>query len=544
MTRTLLLLLAAVLSAGCPEPPEPTPAAPPTGPPLRGGTVVVGVPSDLESWNPYLTTTAFSSDLLTLLYPTLAVEQNDYREHPPSFAPWLAESWTFSEDGFELTVRLDPRARWHDGTPITSADLLFTWRVQTSPEVGWPGATIKGDITEVAAVDERTVRYRFARRYPYQFMDVNDGHVLPAHLWAEIPFERWERTDWLEAAASAGPFRVARHAPQQEIVLDRNDAYWREGLPYLEHAVFRVVPSQSSLVTLLEAGGVDVVSGLVPSDAVRLAQSARVRVTTFPGRSYTYVGWNVEHPLLGDARVRRALSLAIDREALVDGVLLGFGRLAVGPVLSDMWAFNRTLEGTPHRPEEARRLLAEAGWADRNGDGVVERDDGTPFELELLTNQESDRRRDVAVVIAADLGRIGVRVEPRLLEWGALLARQRHGDFAAYVATWREGTQVDLWDVWHSSDDPEASFNYVRYANPEVDRLLDEVDEAADAAAQKPLFDRIQELIVADQPYAFLFESEGIVGSSWRLQGAEFNDATPYFNMEEWWVSERRTPGR
>ncbi len=539
MRRATPLLLAPVLAlvVGCPEGPgahQPSRSEAP----VRGGTVVIGVPSDVENWNPYLTTTAFSSDLLTLLYPTLAVEQTDYREHPPSFAPWLASAWEWSDDGLVLTLTIDRRARWNDGTAVTADDVVFTWKAQTDEQVAWPGATIKTDIAGVEAVDEHTVRVRFLRRYPYQLMDLNDGHVLPSHMWRSTMFADWTEVDWAERAASAGPFRLGRHVRQQEIVLERNPAYWRDGLPRLDRVVFRIVPSQSSLVTLLEAGELDVVNGLPPSEAGRLKDGGRLQVVSYPGRSYTYVGWNTTHPFLADVRVRRALSLAIDRQAIVDSVLRGFGRLAAGPVLSDMWAFNHDLAPVPFDPERARALLAEAGWRDADGDGVVERADGARLSFELLTNQENDRRRDVTVLIAADLARIGVEAVPRLLEWGALLARQRSGEFAAYVSTWREGTQVDLWDVWHSSDEPEASFNYVRYHNPEVDRLLDEVDEVSDAADQKPLLDRIQLLVVGDQPYTWLYEADGIVGASHRVRGAQFNDATPYFNLEEWWVAD------
>ncbi len=512
--------------------------------PQRGGTVVVGVPSDVQNWNPYLDDTAFGDDVLSLLYPSLAVEQVDYREHPPSFAPGLARSWEWSDDHLTLTVHIDPRARWNDGIPVTADDVVFSWQVQTAPEIAWSGATIKADITAVEAIDERTVRFRFTRVYPYQMMDANDGPIVPAHRWRSIPFERWQETDWSETAASAGPFVLARHAPQQEIVLERNPSYWHEGLPRLDRVVFRIVPSQNGLVTQLRSGEIDMMSGVPPRDAERLADDPRIELVALAGRSYTYVGWNTRDPRFAEPQVRRALGLAINRPAIVESVLRGWGRPSVGPVLSDMWAFDPTLEPLPFDPEGARRILSAAGWRDGDGDGVLERADGTPFEFELLTNHESDQRQDVCLLVAADLARIGVRVEPRFVDWGTLLDRQERGDFAAYVSTWREGTQVDLWDVWHSSDNPAETNNYVRYANPEVDRLLEAVAQAPDAATQKPLLFEIQEHIVSDQPYTFLYEAQRLVGISRRIRGAEINDATPYFNIESWWVAAPAGTGR
>ncbi len=518
--------------------------APRSESPRRGGTVVVGVLSDVQNWNPYLDDTSFGDDILSLLYPSLAVEQVDYLEHPPSFTPGLASSWDWSDDHLSLTFHLDERARWNDGQPVTSQDVVFSWQVQTAPEIAWSGATIKATITAVEAVDPHTVRFRFSRVYPYQMMDANDGPIVPAHLWQTIPFQRWQETDWSELAKSAGPFQLARHTPQQEIILERNPSYWRDGLPMLDRVVFRIVPSQSGLVTQLRSGEIDMMSGVPPRDAEGLVDDPRLEVVALPGRSYTYVGWNNRDPRLAEPRVRRALGMAINRAVIVESVLRGWGRPSLGPVLSGMWAFDPKLEPLPFDPDTARRILAEAGWHDADRDGVLERTDGSRFELELLTNHESDQRQDVCLLVAADLAKVGVRVEPRFVDWGTLLDRQERGDFEAYVSTWREGTQVDLGDVWHSSENPAETSNYVRYANPEVDRLLDAVAKATDAATQKPLLIEIQEHIVSDQPYTFLYEAERLVAVNRRIRGAEINDATPYFNIESWWVAQMSGTGR
>ncbi len=530
MRARRLLPVALLLLAACDRPPGQPPAA---AGPASGGTVVLGVLGDVQNWNPYLCDSGLSEDLAALVYPSLAVEQPDYRLHPPSFAPALAESWEHSADGLSLTFRLRREARWSDGTPVTAEDVVYTFSAQTADEIGWPGVYDKENVERVEATDSHTVVFRFRRPSPYQLMDANEGLIVPAHAWREVPFVDWEDTDWSRRVLAAGPFRLARHSPQQEIVLEANPSYWRAGRPLVERVVVRVVPSPSGLVTQLLAGGVDFVDNLPARDVDRVRRNPRAAAVAYPDRSYAFVAWNNRHPLLADPRVRRALALAVDRQTLVDAVRAGLGRLAVGPILSGMWAFNDTLAPLPFDPAAARALLEQAGFVDRDGDGVRDRG-GRPFELELLANSESQDRRDAAVLVQGDLARVGVRVRTRFLEHNAVLDLRDRGEFEALVSSWREPTQVDLRDTWHSAEEGVESNNFVRYSNPEVDALIERAEQATTFAEQKPLFDRIQELIVADQPYTFLYERDSVAGMSRRLAGVAVNDATPYFNLEDW----------
>lgn len=535
--KQLALALACTLTIVACGSPSPAPEAGPDGAATaRGGTVVIGLLSDVQSWNPYLAEDSATANLLALVYPSLAVEQADYHLHPPSFEPALARSWVWSDDGLVLELELDPRARWSDGVPITSRDVVFTWQAQVSPEVGWLFAAAKDGIDGVEAVDEHTVRVRFKRVDPYQLMDLNDGLIIPAHAWAGIPFDSWREVDWRERVVAGGPFSLAGHTPQQEIVLERNPGYFRPGLPRLDRAVFRIVPSDRGLVTQLLAGELDFVRSVPPADVDRVRADDDLELVVYDDRSYTHICWNTARPRLADPRVRRALTMAIDRETLVDVVYAGFVRMAVGPVLSSFWAFNRDLEPLPFDPEAARALLADAGWHDRDGDGIVERD-GVPLALELLAPAENELRQDIALLVQEDLRRVGVEARPRFLEWGTLLAALDGGDFDGMVNLWEEPTRIDLAEVWHSPPADGASLNFGRYSNPEVDRLLAEVAGLADFADRKPLLDRIQALIVADQPYTFLVENVRLTGHSARLRGAEINAATPYFNMDEWAVA-------
>ena len=530
---SVLALLTVVVSCGSPQAPPQTTTS--DGPPAQGGTVVIGLLSDLQSWNPYLVEDLDTEHVIALIYPSLVIEQTDYHVHPPSFEPALAESWSWSEDHLVLTLELNPDARWSDDVPITARDVVFTWQVQSSPEIDWLYGDAKEFISSVEARGEHTVRVTYTHSYPYQLMDLNDGLIIPAHAWSEIPFDRWADTNWGPHVLGGGPFCLTSHTPQQEITLERNPHYRRPGLPYLDRVVFRIVPTEQGLMTQLLAGEIDFVRSISPSEIDRVREHEDLDLVIYDDRSYTHVCWNTAKPHLNDPQIRQALSAAIDRETLIDVVFGGFGHLGVGPILSSFWAFNRDLEPVPFDPSAARAALTTAGWVDTDDDGYLDKD-GQAFVIELLAPAENEIRQDLAILIQEDLKRIGVKAVPRFVEWGTLMAAMQNGAFDALINTWEEPTQIDLAGLWHSAPPGEPTFNFGRYANPEVDRLLAEVGEITDFAVQKPLYDRIQELIVADQPYVFLVENTRLTAHSSRIRGARINAATPYFNVDEWYV--------
>jgi peptide/nickel transport system substrate-binding protein len=529
----IMASLVAILS-GCPR--ASVPPSIRSGRPASGGTIVIGELGDVMTWNPYLAEDQTTVEILALIYPSLATEQADYRLHPPSFAPRLATGWEFSDDGLSLTFHLREDAVWTDGHPVTSDDVVFSWQIQTDPTIAWPIAGAKDSIVDVRAVSPHTVRFRFDRAYPYQLMDANEGLIVPAHAWRGIPFEEWREVNWRDRVVSAGPFRLTRHQPQQEIVLERFNGYWKPDRPYLDRVVWRPVPSRLGLLTQLLAGDIHMVNGIAPADADRVRRAPGVELAVFPDRGYSQIRWNLRRPMFAEVETRRALTQAIDRRQIIEVVYRGYAQPAVGPILSGMWAFNSALEPLPYDPELARELLASSGWMDSDGDGILDRD-GVDFAFEIMTNTENDLRQDICLLVANHLEQVGIRVETRFVEWGTLLALEDGGSFDAIVSRWIEPTLIDLDEIWHSPRPGVPNLNSGGYSNPEVDRLLEEAADAVSFVEQKPLFDRIQELIVQDQPYTFLAETSRLIGYSSTLRGTDFNDATPYFNLEDWYVN-------
>jgi len=533
--RAVLAAALAVLAAGCGKRPSSTTPPPRGEGPRRGGQVITALFQDVSTFNEYEAPTEWTqSEIIDMLFPSLMTEQPDYQLHPPSFAPRLATSWEFSADNRTLTFHLRPDAHWSDGVPITAEDVRFSFRVQKDPRVGWDGLEVKDYITDVEAIDPHTVRFHFSRVYPYQMMDANDGHIVPEHAWGKVPLEEWRTSDFDPILVTGAQFRVASHTRQQTIVLERDPLYWGRPRPYVDRLVFRVLPDPAGQLAQLATGQINLVTQVPPQEVERVRANPEVEVVEFPSRTWGFIGWNNRRAPFSDRRVRRALGLAINRKAMVDSVFHGFAKLCNGPVLSTMWACNRNLQPLAYDPKGAVELLAQAGLRDTDGDGVI-RLQGKPLEFDVIYAASNVMRQEMALLVQADLARIGVRARPRQVEFTSLMAHLEGGDFDATISAWSEATKIDLTSEWSTPTSSQGTLNITGYSNPEVDRLIAQAREEPDYTHAKVILDRAQELITDDQPVTFLYEGSEAVAINRHVRGADINSAGIFFNVEEWY---------
>jgi peptide/nickel transport system substrate-binding protein len=533
-----LIAAAAILTAACVE--NDRTANEPSLEPQRGGVAVLGSITDMDSWNEYISRQSFANYVLRRIYLRLAVEQKQEAGSPEVYAPMLAERWEQSADGLSIKFHLR-EAVWSDGTPITAEDVRFTWQAQTSPDVPWANAKIKSGIVDVEIVDPRTVTFRFERPNPYQFADAVDGGILPRHVFGEVPFEEWASHDWSRYKIGSGPFLLERHEPGHEIVLQRNPRYHDTEYPLLDRVVIRIVPDVLSLLTQLETGEIDFMLGVPPRNAYRIAanSSSSIQILPFKIPRFEYLGSNCERPPLDDPKFRRGITLAIDRQALVEDLVYGFGTVSSRPVPSNWWGAAEDLEPWPYDPDGARRILAARGYAAVGADGA-RISDGPTFELDLMTNAGNQLREDSLVKIQEQLQRVGVKVNIRTMEQRSLIQRASKGDYDGYLGGWNFVGKIPLDALFKSDAVPPNGFNVVRYRSAALDSVLDELDRATDANGMKPLLVDVQRRIHEDQPYTFLFERDGLAAHGPRLQGVEIGvPQDPLTGLERFWVASR-----
>ena len=544
--RIVLPILIAASLAACGPREEPGPRPDGTaaeGTPRRGGTVVTGWTTEPLGVNDLtFPTTAVGNEVLFRIFQHLVDEQPDFTEHPATFAPQLAERWEWSDDHKTLTFHLRKNAVWSDGVPISAEDVRWTWQAHIHPDVAWESAYMKEHIRDVEVVDPHTVRFHFSRVYVKQMQDVNEGLILPKHLWSKLPFEKWrESPDWFrQNLVASGPFKIESWTPQQEMVLVRNERYWKQDRPYLDRVVMRFVPDASSLMTQLLNGELDFVAQVSPNDAARIKDRPDLTMIPFWSNLYVVVAWNGARPLFGDPEVRRALTLGIDRQAIADTQLPGgTGRVGISPIIQAVWAHDKTLQPWPYDPAEARRILAAKGWKDTNGDGILDRG-GKKFSFELTSNAGNQLRNDAAVMIQQQLRQVGIEAIPRVLEFNTVVTDTRSGNFDATVTGLTMDTSLDLEGNYHTRSIGELKDNYFHYSNPEVDRLIDLAAIQKEPLEALPHLHQIERLIHRDQPATFLWESQRLGAVNKRVHDAKPNLLQAFFNLEDWWVEPRQ----
>jgi len=333
----------------------------------------------------------------------------------------------------------------------------------------------------------------------------------------------------------SGPYRIVSYRQNEAIVLERNPRFGGEpaGIPRI---VFRVIPDAATLLAELEAGGIDVLENVPAEHVERLGARPELVMHTVHDLSYTFICWNLRSPLFEDSRVRRALTLAIDRQAIIDGLLFGRGRTVATPIMSLYWAHDPSVQPLPYSPQRARELLGAAGWRDADGDGVLDKD-GRRFEFILESNQGSKQRNDAAVMVQADLEKVGIAAQPRVIEWRRFLQKHEERDFDAFLGKYREATKVDLKSLLHSTA-VEKGYNYGGYASEAMDRVIDEARVETDTSKAKALWARTQAIFHQEQPLTILFETERVNAVNRRISGVSMSPRSVFSSLTEWRLNE------
>lgn len=505
--------------------------------PSAGGSLVLSTLADADTVNDLISSGVLHvRDVERFLFLQLARENADFMEGPPTYGPRLAERWEFSEDRLALTFYLR-EASWSDGTPITAEDVRWTWQAQTDPQVAWRNRRHKDSIRDVEVVDPRTVRFHFTESYPSQLEDANLGVVLPKHAWGELPFSEWRASGsrFVERIVSSGPFVLEEWRPNQEMVLRRNELYYRQGAPLLDRIVIRVIPEKTSQISQLLGGSIDYVQVVPPDQVERIEGHDDTEIDAYWGRQFDYLCWNTRRAGLESVAVRRALTQAIDRQAIIDSIYRGYAKVGVTGILSSTWAFDDSLEPWPYSRSEADAALAAAGFADGDGDGVLERN-GEKLAFELIIPNGNRVHLDAATLIQAQLGRAGVGLTQRPIEFQTWVERVKSGDFDVALGGWEIPSSLDMRFAFHTEE--IGNYNFGGYSNPELDRLIDAAKKAGSVDERRRLLHEVQAILHRDQPYTFLWEPQKLNARRKRVQDSRPNSLNSYFNIDEWWVRE------
>jgi len=502
--------------------------------PAYGDAIVSGSIGDASVLIPMLAGDSASHSISGLIFDGLI----SYDKNLSEFEPRLAERWEVSENGLEINFHLRRDVRWHDGAPFTARDVEFAFRTITNPDTLTAYAEDYRQVERFEVLDDYTIRITYRQPFaPALGSWASALIVLPRHLLEGKPINEQAR-DFGRHPVGLGPFRFESWESQKQISLRSNHDYYR-GRPYIERSVTRVIPDTQTQFLELKSGGLDEM-GLTPLQFQRQTDTPEFREGFAKYRyltnSYSYLGYNLKRPLFQDVRVRRAIAHAIDKQEIVDAVLLGLGSPAAVPYKPGTYWINDQVKGPNHDPVKARSLLAEAGWKDSDADGILDRD-GERFEFEIITNKGNEQREKAATVIQRRLADVGIKVTIKVIEWAAFINNFiDKRNFDAVILGWSLSPDPDQYDIWHSSKTRPKEFNFVSYANAEVDALLEKGRRTFDRAERKAYYDRLQEVLDEEQPYTFLYVADALPIVHKRFHGIEPAPAGISYNFNEWYV--------
>jgi peptide/nickel transport system substrate-binding protein len=504
--------------------------------PAYGDTLIEASLGDVSSFIPNITSDAASHEMGGMIYSGLLK-----RDRELNFVGDLAQSWEFSKNCLDLTFHLRRGATWHDGQPVTAEDVLFTYETMIHPKT--PTA-YKEDFLAVKraeVLDPYTIRVQYKQVYATA-LDTWEMWVLPKHLLA--PYVRdgkLREAPQNRLPVGSGPYRFQEWRSGEKVVLVANPAYY-DGRPYISRLVYRIIPSQATIFLELKARGVDMTNLTAIQYKRQTDYPAFLKAYTkyrYPGNAYTYFGFNLKDPRFKDRRVRQAFAYAINKQDLIDGVVLGLGQEATGPYRPGTWAYNPNVRRYAYDPAQAKALLAAAGWKDTDGDGLLDKD-GRPFTFEILTNQGNDERKKVAELIQSSLKEIGVGTEIRVIEWATFLKEYiKKRRFDAIILGWSVGQDPDQYEIWHSSKTGPDDLNTISYASPEADELLEKGRSSCVQKDRMKYYHRLQEVLAEDQPVVFLYFRDALPVVSSRVHGIVPSANGITYNFTKWFVPKR-----
>jgi len=527
----LMALIFSTVLIACNRPensPAPVISASSAGP-ATGDSLVEGTIGEASTLIPLLATDSSSHAVAGQIYNGLVKYDKNL-----NIVGDLAESFDISRDGLTITFHLRSGVKWHDGAPLTSRDVLYTYQVTIDPKTPTAYAEDFKQVKSITAPDSRTIRVTYDS--PFAPALASWGvNILPAHL---LEGKDITRSPLARNPVGTGPYRFKEWVSGQKIVLEANEDYF-EGRPYIDRFIYRIIPDSSTMYMELKAGAIDLMT-LTPVQYARQTSSksftSRFNKYRYPSSSYLYMGYNLRHPLFGDKRIRQAMTAAINKDELIQGVLFGMGQRAHGPIVPGRWAYNPAVRDIGYDPKRAAELLAEAGWKEKNSSGILVKG-GKPFQFTILTNQGNQQRLMTAQIIQQRLRQVGIDVKIRVVEWAAFLKEfVNKGNFEVVLLAWSISQDPDMYDIWHSSKTNVGELNFVGYRNPEVDRLLIEGRSTFDIEKRKRAYFRIQDILADEQPYTFLYVPDSLPVVSSRVRGVEPAPAGIGHNQIRWYV--------
>jgi peptide/nickel transport system substrate-binding protein len=507
-----------------------------------GGTVIVATPGDASDIFPPLVNDANGRMVQDLVFDRLAEIGDDMNTiGDKTFRPRLAKSWTWAPDSMSIAFSLDPRARWHDGKPVTASDVRYSFKVFTDPKLASPAAEVLANLDSVSVKDSLTPVIWFKKRTPEQFYDAVYNLIpMPEHVYGSIAPEQMRTSEAARTLVGSGRFRFVKWEPKVRIEVVADTSNYR-GRPKLDRVIMAPLADPSAGPTQLLTGAADYMDNF-PIDQLPTLDSSKVaRPVPFANYGYVFLGMNphvrknlkAPHPIFSDVRVRRAIVMGVDRQAMLKNVFGNLGRLSHGPFPMTLAAADSTIKLPSYDTTAAKALLDSAGW--KPGPDGIRVKDGRKLRFGLMYPATSPQRRRYSVMLQDQLKKLGVQADLESPDNVTFLARSSAGDYDTELAGYNMDPSVSgLKQNWGTNAIGAGGLNGLFYSNPKVDALLDSATTLFDPVKAKAAASRAYQTIVDDAPAVFLYDIVLIDAVNRRITTAPTRPDGWFQNLADW----------
>ena len=501
-------------------------------------------------FNPLISNLAMDHYVESVVYASL-MTVNDQGE----LETYLADEYEVSDDQKTITYKINEDAKWHDGEDVTAEDIAFTFTSMASGDYtgGYYGdvQNIKGaqdyhdgkssEIEGIKVVDENTIEIEFEKVYAPAVTNLGTVQILPEHVWSEVAVGEWtNKTELLNNPIGCGPYKLTEYKSGSYVKFEATSDFFG-GEAKTKNLVFKVINADTTQAEF-KSGSIDIanVEGLTKADIDSLVEEGYKKID-YDNYMFTYMGFNLRNEKLQDVNLRKAFMHAINREGIVDNVVEGRGQVVNAPMLPSSWAYpeESMLDSYEYDVEKAKSLLKEAGWEDKDGDGIVENENGEKLELTLVCQTNHPIREKTAVVIQENLKEIGVKIEIDSMEYSSVMDQVvANHEFDLYMMGNTLSLDPDPRPMWHSdaisNEKGVVGYNIVAYYNEETDKLIEEGNATLDQSERKEIYNEFGKILNEDVPEAYLFcqDIERVYNS--KLEGYKPSTFNEFYNVHNW----------
>ena len=517
--------------------------------------VVVGVPADVATINPLYAFDLQEGHLVDLLFLKPALERWNDSLGIIEFSPSLAENWLINNDSNSITINLRDNIYWSDGTPITVDDVIFSFDVYSDPKVN---SRLFGMFNnfyqdkEFHIEVDRTFRKNsnksltiFFKDYrSVNLLDINHA-VLPAHVYKGIKREDIETAELNFNPVTSGPFKLYKWDRDQKIHLKADSSCFLFNPKNIQEIIFKVIPDEYSRITQIQKGEIDIIEDVSSEKIQELTENESITIGSIKGRDYDYIGWNHIDPtaysqkrnkpnkFFSSAKTRKALSLAINRNEIFQSIIGKHGEIydsPISPIFKQY--FDSSLIKTEYNPSLAKKILAEEGWKDNNGDGILEKNN-QKFSFKIYTAAGNSIRQYIGTIIKNNLKEVGIETELMFVEKNELVDGMIGRKYDAWISGWSIEIPLKL-DTYWSSDPEKIMLNFSNFSNQELEKIFNEIKPGDSEAKKISSYKRVSEIFKEYEPVTMLFWTHNIIGYNKRIKNIKFSPLGLFSNTWEW----------